>query len=144
MSSLPIGYLTRKEIISACHRLHSPQLSDEQNKETYGKCNNFHGHGHNYVIEVTLRGPIDRATGMVMNINDLKIYMKKAIMDTMDHKNIDKDVPYFKDVVSTTEHVAVFVWDGLKAQLPQPEILYEVKIFETEKNIIRFRGEYTN
>ncbi|XP_034240043.1 6-pyruvoyl tetrahydrobiopterin synthase-like [Thrips palmi] len=144
MSSLPIGYLTRKEIISACHRLHSPLLSDEQNKKTYGAGNNFHGQGHNYVIEVTLRGPIDRATGMVMNINDLKIYMKKAIMDTIDHKNIDKDVPYFKDVVSTAENVAVFIWDGIKAQLAQPEILYEVKVLETERNIVRFRGEFTN
>ncbi|KAK3923191.1 6-pyruvoyl tetrahydrobiopterin synthase [Frankliniella fusca] len=144
MSRLPVGYLTRREYFSACHRLHSPQLSDEKNLEVFGKCNHINGHGHNYVVEVTLRGPIEPKTGMVMNVHDLKIYFKKAVMDTMDHKNIDKDVPYFKDVVSTTEHVAVFVWDGLKAQLPNPELLYEVKIYETEKNIIRFRGEYTN
>ncbi|XP_066991456.2 6-pyruvoyl tetrahydrobiopterin synthase isoform X2 [Anabrus simplex] len=100
MTGTPVAYLVRREIFSACHRLHSPDLSDEENKATYGKCNNFHGHGHNYIVEVTLRGPVAADTGMVMNINDLKHYMNTAIMDTMDHKNLDKDVPYFKDVIS--------------------------------------------
>ncbi|XP_071447200.1 6-pyruvoyl tetrahydrobiopterin synthase [Hetaerina americana] len=140
--SMPIAFLTRKEIFSACHRLHSPQLTDEENRETYGKCNNFHGHGHNYVVEVTLRGPVDPATGMVMNINDLKIYMDHAIMKPMDHKHLDKDVPYFKEVVSTTENVAVFIWNNLKNELPDPSVLYEVKIYETEKNIVVYRGDY--
>ncbi|XP_066991455.1 6-pyruvoyl tetrahydrobiopterin synthase isoform X1 [Anabrus simplex] len=142
MTGTPVAYLVRREIFSACHRLHSPDLSDEENKATYGKCNNFHGHGHNYIVEVTLRGPVAADTGMVMNINDLKHYMNTAIMDTMDHKNLDKDVPYFKDVVSTTENVAVFIWNNLKALLPNPEILYEVKINETEKNIVLYRGEF--
>ncbi|XP_069672818.1 6-pyruvoyl tetrahydrobiopterin synthase isoform X1 [Periplaneta americana] len=95
MSKFPVAYLTRKEIFSACHRLHSPQLSEEENKEVYGKCNNVNGHGHNYVVEVTLHGTIDPSTGMVMNINDLKKYMNNAIMEPLDHKNLDKDVPYF-------------------------------------------------
>ncbi|XP_046403398.1 6-pyruvoyl tetrahydrobiopterin synthase [Ischnura elegans] len=142
MSASPIAYLTRRETFSACHRLHSPQLSDEENKVTYGKCNNFHGHGHNYVVEVTLRGPLDPANGMVMNISDLKVYMENAIMKPMDHKNLDKDVPYFKDVVSTSENVAVFIWNNLKQELPNPGLLYEVKLYETEKNIVLYRGEY--
>jgi len=62
-------------------------------------------------------------------------------MDTMDHKNLDKDVPYFKDVVSTTENVAVFIWKGLLSQLPEPSMLYEVKVYETDKNIVLYRGE---
>ncbi|KAG8230147.1 hypothetical protein J437_LFUL010398 [Ladona fulva] len=141
MSSGPAAYLTRRETFSACHRLHSKHLSSEQNKEIYGKCNNFHGHGHNYTVEVTLKGPIHPETGMVMNINDLKVYMDNAIMKPMDHKNLDKDVPYFSDVVSTTENVAVFVWKNLVKELPNPDILFEVKIYETEKNIIAYRGE---
>jgi 6-pyruvoyltetrahydropterin/6-carboxytetrahydropterin synthase len=64
-----------------------------------------------------------------------------AIMDTMDHKNLDKDVPYFKDVVSTTENVAVFIWKGVLNQLPEPSMLYEVKVYETDKNIVLYRGE---
>ncbi|XP_049815286.1 6-pyruvoyl tetrahydrobiopterin synthase [Schistocerca nitens] len=142
MAGNPVAYLTRREIFSACHRLHSPQLADEENRVTYGKCNNFHGHGHNYVVEVTLRGPVAADTGMVMNISDLKKYMNEAIMDVMDHKNLDKDVPYFKDIVSTTENVAIFIWNNLKSLLPNPEILYEVKIHETEKNIVMYRGEF--
>lgn len=142
MAGNPVAYLTRREIFSACHRLHSPHLTDDENRATYGKCNNFHGHGHNYVVEVTLKGPVATDTGMVMNISDLKKYMNQAIMDVMDHKNLDKDVPYFKDVVSTTENVAIFIWNNLKSLLPNPEILYEVKIHETEKNIVIFRGEY--
>ncbi|XP_047000123.1 6-pyruvoyl tetrahydrobiopterin synthase [Schistocerca americana] len=142
MAGNPVAYLTRREIFSACHRLHSPQLTDEENRVTYGKCNNFHGHGHNYVVEVTLRGPVAADTGMVMNISDLKKYMNEAIMDVMDHKNLDKDVPYFKDIVSTTENVAIFIWNNLKSLLPNPEILYEVKIHETEKNIVMYRGEF--
>ncbi|CAH1393931.1 unnamed protein product [Nezara viridula] len=137
----PVAYLTRIEKISSCHRLHSLQLGDKENLETYGKCNNPNGHGHNYTIEVTLRGPICPVKGMVLNINDLKKVMKLAIMDPLDHKNLDKDVPYFKNVVSTTENVVVYVWNNLKKFLEDPTLLYEVKIYETDKNVVIYRGE---
>ncbi|XP_063225259.1 6-pyruvoyl tetrahydrobiopterin synthase-like [Bacillus rossius redtenbacheri] len=141
MTARPIAYLTRIEKFSACHRLHSPFLDDETNLKVYGKCNNPNGHGHNYTVEVTLRGPVSRDTGMVMNIHDLKMYMEAAIMEPMDHKNLDKDVPHFKDTVSTTENVCVFVWDNLRALLPDPGVLYEIKIHETDKNVVSYRGE---
>ena len=137
----PIAYLTRKEAISSCHRLHSNDLTDEENKNTYGKCNNYWGHGHNYTVEVTVRGPVDRVTGMVMNLSDLKVYMKRVLMDQLDHKNLDKDVPYFENVVSTTENVAVYIFDELQKLLPNPSLLYEVKIHETDRNIVIYRGE---
>ena len=137
----PIAYLTRKEAISSCHRLHSYDLTDEENKNTYGKCNNYWGHGHNYTVEVTVRGPVDGVTGMVMNLSDLKVYMKRVLMDQLDHKNLDKDVPYFENVVSTTENVAVYIFDELKKLLPNPSLLYEVKIHETDRNIVIYRGE---
>ena len=137
----PIAYLTRKEAISSCHRLHSNDLTDEENKDIYGKCNNYWGHGHNYTVEVTVRGPVDRVTGMVMNLSDLKVYMKRVLMDQLDHKNLDKDVPYFQNVVSTTENVAVYIFDELKKLLPNPNLLYEVKIHETDRNIVIYRGE---
>lgn len=137
----PIAYLTRIEKFSACHRLHSPGLGDEENAEVYGKCNNFHGHGHNYTVEVTLRGPVCPVKGMVMNINDLKKYINSAIMDTLDHKNLDKDVPYFKNVVSTTENLVIYIWNSLKELLEDPGLLYEIKIYETDKNVVFYRGE---
>ena len=93
------------------------------------------------IVEVTIKGPIDEKTGMVMNLSDLKIYMEESIMKVMDHKNLDKDVPYFNNLVSTTENVAVFIWNSLSAQLPNSSLLYEVKVFETDKNIMVYRGE---
>lgn len=140
----PIVYISRTESFSACHRLHSPLLTDEENKELYGKCNNPNGHGHNYKVEVIVRGPVDPVTGMVMNLCDLKAYMNKAFMDTLDHKNIDKDVPYFKDIVSTAENIAVYIWGRISEQLTNNQIqLFEVKVHETDKNVAVYRGEMT-
>ncbi|KAF3704757.1 6-pyruvoyl tetrahydrobiopterin synthase [Channa argus] len=135
-----IGYITRIESFSACHRLHSLHLSDEENKKVYGKCNNPNGHGHNYKVEVTVRGKIDARTGMVINLTDLKKCIEEVIMVPLDHKNLDKDVPYFANVVSTTENVAVYIWDNMVKALP-PNLLYEIKIYETDKNVVIYRGE---
>ncbi|XP_022332182.2 6-pyruvoyl tetrahydrobiopterin synthase-like [Crassostrea virginica] len=139
----PVVYITRIETFSACHRLHSGQLGEEENKNIFGKCNNPNGHGHNYKVEVTVKGPVNPVTGMVMNIVDLKTFIQKAIMNNLDHKNIDKDVPYFKDKVSTTENLAVYIWDELQKDLPA-NLLYEVKIHETDKNVVYYRGEEHN
>jgi len=138
----PIAYLTRKAQISCCHRLNSPFLSEQENEQVYGKCNNAWGHGHNYTVEVTVRGSVDPLTGMVMNLEKLKDCMQKVLMDEMDHKNIDKQVDYFKDTVSTTENVAIHIFEELKKHMPNPELLHEVKVHETDKNVMCFRGEY--
>ncbi|EZA55627.1 hypothetical protein DMN91_006920 [Ooceraea biroi] len=138
----PIAYLTRKQQIACCHRLNSPFLSEKENKEVYGKCNNSFGHGHNYTVEVTVRGPIDESTGMVMNLTELKECIQKVVIDRMDHKNIDKQVDHFANTVSTTENIAVYVFEELKKYMFRPELLYEVKIHETDKNVMCFRGEY--
>ncbi|XP_035514524.1 6-pyruvoyl tetrahydrobiopterin synthase [Morone saxatilis] len=135
-----IGYITRVQSFSACHRLHSIHLSDEENKRVYGKCNNPNGHGHNYKVEVTVRGKIDRHTGMVMNLTDLKKAIEEVIMTPLDHRNLDKDVPYFASVASTTENLAVYIWDNMVKALP-PNLLYEIKIYETDKNVVIYRGE---
>nr|XP_009668530.1 PREDICTED: 6-pyruvoyl tetrahydrobiopterin synthase [Struthio camelus australis] len=121
---------------------HSKSLSDEENLKLFGKCNNPHGHGHNYKVVVTVRGEIDPVSGMVINLTDLKEYMQEAIMEPLDHKNLDKDVPYFAEVVSTTENVAVFIWENLKKLLPMGT-LYKVKVYETDQNIVVYKGEET-
>nr|XP_033784630.1 6-pyruvoyl tetrahydrobiopterin synthase [Geotrypetes seraphini] len=131
--------ISKSVTVSASHRLHSKSLSDEENKKLYGKCNNPNGHGHNYKVVVTLQGKVDPITGMVMNLTDLKQYMEKAIMEPLDHKNLDKDVPYFANVVSTVENVAVFVWKSLQKYLP-PGLLYKVKIDETDSNSVVYMG----
>ncbi|NWR54560.1 PTPS synthase, partial [Bucorvus abyssinicus] len=123
----------------------SKSLSDEENVKLFGKCNNPNGHGHNYKgKELTsfLRRLIDPVSGMVINLTDLKEYMQEAIMEPLDHKNLDKDVPYFAEVVSTTENVAVFIWENLKKLLPMG-ILYKVKVHETDQNTVVYKGEET-
>ncbi|KAM7351112.1 6-pyruvoyl tetrahydrobiopterin synthase purple [Cochliomyia hominivorax] len=142
MAQQPVALLTRKETFSACHRLHSKDLSDAENAEIYGKCNNPNGHGHNYTVEVTVRGPIDVRTGMIMNITDLKLAMDGVIFKQLDHKNLDKDVEYFQNVPSTTENLTVFIWDNVRRALKRPELLFEVKIYETDKNSVTYRGPY--
>ncbi|XP_061562358.1 6-pyruvoyl tetrahydrobiopterin synthase isoform X1 [Phycodurus eques] len=135
-----MGYITRVQSFSACHRLHSIHLTDEDNIKVYGKCNNPHGHGHNYKVEVTVRGKIDHTTGMIMNLTDLKRCIEEVIMIPLDHKNLDKDVPYFANIASTTENLAVYIWNNMMKAIA-PNVLYEIKIHETDKNIVIYRGE---
>nr|XP_055161246.1 6-pyruvoyl tetrahydrobiopterin synthase [Nyctereutes procyonoides] len=132
--------VSRLVSFSATHRLHSKSLSNEENLKLFGKCNNPNGHGHNYKVVVTVHGEIDPVTGMVMNLTDLKEYMEEAIMKPLDHKNLDLDVPYFADVVSTTENVAVYIWENLQKFLPLG-VLYKVKVYETDNNIVVYKGE---
>lgn len=122
----------------------SALLSDEENRKVFGKCNHVNGHGHNYTVEVSLRGPVDRKTGMVMNLTELKVIMDDAIMKPLDHKNIDKDVLYFNAVPSTAENIAVFIYDGVRERLDRPELLFEVKLYETDKNFVVYRGLKTD
>lgn len=139
-TKLPKAFVKRTEGFSSAHRLHSNKLSAEKNKEIFGKCN--HVHGHNYKIIVTLYGEIDPITGMVMDIARLKLIMKEELLDNLDHKYIDEDVAYFKDVVSTTENLAVYAWKQMQAGLgDQASLLYEVEIFETDKNVVTYKGD---
>ncbi|XP_055509699.1 6-pyruvoyl tetrahydrobiopterin synthase isoform X1 [Leucoraja erinacea] len=132
--------LTRVESFCAAHRLHSNFLSAEDNKRIFGKCNNPNGHGHNYKVEVTVCGEVNPVTGMVMNITELKEHMQEVIMKQLDHKNLDKDVPFFANNVSTAENIAIYIWENLQTLLP-PKLLYEVKVYETDKNIVVYHGE---
>lgn len=90
-----------------------------------------------------MRGPVDPKTGMVMNIADLKDHMDHTIMKSLDHKNLDKDVAFFKNVPSTSENVAIYIWDALRLRMSKPELLYEVKLYETDKNSVVYRGRVT-
>lgn len=134
-----IVYISRSVSICTAHRLHAKHLSDEENRKVYGKCNHIHGHGHNYCITVTLRGPTDDC-GMVMNLTDLKHIMEDVIVKEMDHKFIDKDVEYFKEHPSTAENIAIYIWDRIKPKIPK-DLLFEVKIQETNNNVALYRGE---
>jgi len=134
-------FVSRKESFSASHRLHSVLLSDEENFEIFGKCNNPNGHGHNYTVEVLVQCKIDPVTGMGINISDLKKSLQE-VLEPLDHKNLDKDVPYFFSVVSTTENLAIYIWDQLAPKVSSDSSqLFEIIIHETDKNTIRYRGD---
>lgn len=139
---MPVCQLSRRLHFSASHRLHSHRLSAEENKKLYGKCNNPNGHGHNYIVEVVVKGEVDPVTGMVMNLSDLKKAIEESIMKVVDHKNLDLDVPWFRDngFISTTENLAVFLWKQLITVLPRG-LLYKVIIHETDNNVVIYKGD---
>lgn len=133
------AFLTRRITFSASHRLHAVGLSNEENRRIFGKCNHENGHGHNYVLEVTVFGTIDPATGMVLNLTDLKEVLRTTIEKDFDHRNLNVDVPEFATLNPTAENIAVVVWNRLEKQLP-PGLLYEVRLLETENNYASYRG----
>lgn len=134
-----VAHITRRITFSAAHRLHSDALSPEENRRVFGKCNHPNGHGHNYVLEVTVAGPIDPVTGMVHNLTDLKRVMSEVVEHDIDHKNLNVDVPAFRDLNPTAENIAAVLWDLLAARLPKG-LLREVRLVETENNFVSFRG----
>jgi 6-pyruvoyltetrahydropterin/6-carboxytetrahydropterin synthase len=131
-------YLTRRYWFSASHRLHNEALSDEENRSTYGKCNNPHGHGHNYALEVTVSGPIDSQTGMVCNLADLDGAVERHVLDHFDHENLNM-VSEFREVVPTSENLAMEIFKILKQRYTAAH-LERVKLDETSQNSFEFCG----
>jgi 6-pyruvoyltetrahydropterin/6-carboxytetrahydropterin synthase len=133
-------YLTKRTTFNAAHRLWSHFLSEEENYEVYDKCANPHGHGHNYILEVTVRGTVDERTGMVMNLTDMKKIINAQVIDWVDHKHLNYDVPWLEGVIPTAEMLAIKFWERLEHSLPAG-MLYEVRLHETENNLATYRGE---
>jgi len=133
------AYFGRRYMLSASHRLHSEALSDEANRTTYGKCNNPHGHGHNYVVEVLIGGPVDPDTGMVVNMATLDEVVQTSVLGRFDHTNLNHD-PLFVNQVPTTENLCRAVYKQLKDSLPTGELEY-VRVEETENNFFQFNGD---
>lgn len=134
-------YISRKVEFCASHRLHSPALSDEENQALYGRCNNPNGHGHNYVLEVTISGPVDRTTGMVMDLKALKDLLVREIVDRVDHKNLNVDVDFLRGVIPTAENIVGSFWELVENKLPVNCRLYEMRLWETDQNVAVYRGE---
>jgi 6-pyruvoyltetrahydropterin/6-carboxytetrahydropterin synthase len=128
--------LTRRYNFAASHRLHSAKLSDEENRRVYGKCNNPYGHGHNYIVEVTMTGPVDRATGMITNLGDLDPFVQSEVIDAFDHKYLNEEIPEFQALVPTTENVCREIYRRLK-KYPSAQ-LERVRIEETLKNSFEY------
>jgi 6-pyruvoyltetrahydropterin/6-carboxytetrahydropterin synthase len=133
------AHLTRRYLFSASHRLHSDQMSPEQNRATYGKCNNPYGHGHNYTIEITVSGPVDERTGMVCNLVDLDGFVHKQVLERYDHQNLNV-LPEFAKNVPTTENLCVAIHEILQRGFHHAH-LEKVRIEETMMNSFEYRGE---
>ncbi len=135
-----IVYLTRRETFAAAHRLFKAELSDEENFILFGKCSNPNWHGHNYTLEVTVRGKIDDSTGFVLDLKKLKELIHKHVISKVDHKNLNIDTDFMKGLIPTSENIAVAIWNELKDKIPAGE-LSSVKLYETENNYFEYKGE---
>lgn len=123
-------YLTRKVEFSASHVYHNPEFSAEENRRVFGKCNNPHGHGHNYVLEVTVAGEPDPRTGMIIDLQELKGLLQREILERMDHRFLNYEVPELKGRIPTTETVAMTIWELLEPKIQRAR-LHRVRLYET-------------
>jgi len=139
MREAPHIELGRRYRFSASHRLHSPQLGEEENKRIYGKCNNPYGHGHNYVVEVRLSGAVDPATGMIANLADLDAFVEEQVIEPFDHRSLQDEVPVFRNVVPTTENLCREIFARLRS-FAQAK-LEAVRIEETSNNSFEYAGD---
>jgi 6-pyruvoyltetrahydropterin/6-carboxytetrahydropterin synthase len=130
--------LGRRYHFAASHRLHTEQLSEEENQRVFGKCNNPHGHGHNYVLELHVSGEVNPDTGMIANLVDLDSYVDEAVLRAFDHKSMNEDVEAFRERVPTTENLCIEIYDRLK-NFPYAKV-ERVRIEETRNNSFEYAG----
>ena len=133
-------YVTRRAEFSASHYYHNPDLTPEENRRIFGKLNNPHGHGHNYALEVTVAGALDARTGMVMDLKDLKTVIETEVMEAMDHRFLNEEVPAFRTVIPTTENIAIEIWRRLAGKIVAGR-LYRVRLFENPELFVDYYGE---
>jgi len=133
-------YLTRKAEFSASHVYHNPEFTPEENRRVFGKCNNPNGHGHNYTLEVTVKGEVDPRSGFVVDLKQLKEIMHREVLDAMDHRFLNKEVPEFLHQIPTTENIAIAIWRRLASKLTAAQ-LHRVRVYETPDLFVDFYGE---
>jgi 6-pyruvoyltetrahydropterin/6-carboxytetrahydropterin synthase len=137
---VPFVTVTRRLTFNAAHRVHNPELSDLENMRLFGKCNNPNWHGHNYVLEVSVRGPIDAKTGYVLDLARVKEIVSREIIDKVDHKNLNLDVEFMRDVIPTTENLIVRTWQILVKALAPAQLIH-LRLWESENNSVEYTGE---
>jgi 6-pyruvoyltetrahydropterin/6-carboxytetrahydropterin synthase len=135
-------YITRKEHFNAAHKLWRPEWSDEKNHTVFGKCANPNWHGHNYTLLVTVKGVVNPETGYLVDLKDLSRIIKEEILDALDHKNLNLDVPFMSGKMASTEVLAVEIWNRLLGPLQHlPCTMHSIQLFETENNSVTYYGE---
>ncbi len=126
--------VTVKLYFEAAHRLHNPAQSDQWNREIYGKCNNPHGHGHNYTLEVTVEGLVDRTIGYLIDMKILKDILRERIIDEVDHRFLNIEVPWLEGIIPSAENLAQVFFDRVAGRLPEGIKLSRVTVHETDRN----------
>ncbi len=135
-------YIQRRETFSASHRLYNAAWSDDQNEAVFGKCSNRFGHGHNFQLIVTVKGEVNPDTGFVMNLVDLKTILMHEIIDHVDHRNLNEDVPFLQGILPSTENLAIAFWARLAPAIAAKGAqLHGIRIVETENNFVEYYGE---
>ena len=132
--------LTQQFEFSASHRLHCGELSADENQNLFGKCNNPNGHGHNYVVEVTVARQIDDRSDQVIHLGEFETKVKRLVVDRLDHKHLNEDVDYFNDVIPSVENIAIAIWNWLDGELGATS-LECVRVYETPKTWAEYRGD---
>jgi 6-pyruvoyltetrahydropterin/6-carboxytetrahydropterin synthase len=133
-------YLTRRAEFSASHYYHNPEMTLEENRRIFGKCNNPHGHGHNYTLEVTVVGEVDPSTGMVLDLKDLKKLLEAEVLRLMDHRFLNKEVPVFSRKIPTTENITIEIWNLLASKLRVAK-LHRIRLYESPDLYVDYYGE---
>lgn len=138
--SQPIVEIVHREEFSSAHRLVSASLTDEENRALYGPCYSLHG--HNYAVEVTVRGPVRAETGMVMDLNRLMALMQEHIVSEVDHKYLNDDVPYLEGIITTAENLAIAFWRRLHPHIAafEPCLLHRIRVYESRLNFADYHG----
>jgi 6-pyruvoyltetrahydropterin/6-carboxytetrahydropterin synthase len=130
----------RREHFNAAHRLNNPNWNEETNRQIFGKCNNPNYHGHNYLLEVAVAGPIDSDTGYVIDMKILSDIIKEEVTERYDHKNLNLDIPEFEKLNPTAENIAVIIWERIRKRL-NDKLALSIKLYETERNFVEYSGQ---
>lgn len=134
-------YITRRENFNAAHKLWQEKWSEEKNIEVFGKCSNHNWHGHNFTIFVTVKGVPNPDTGFVINLKDLSEIIKKKVVEPLDHKNLNLDVPFLKGLLASTENVVIKIWEQIYNPIAEAGgKLVKIKLVETENNYVEYFG----
>jgi 6-pyruvoyltetrahydropterin/6-carboxytetrahydropterin synthase len=136
---MPVVTVTRRLRFNAAHRVHNPALSDEENRALFGKCNNPNWHGHNYTLEVSVEGEVDPRTGYVVDLGEVARVTQREVVDHVDHRNFNLDVPFMQGVIPTSENIVVRFWQVLAPHLA-PRRLTRLRLWETENNYVEYDG----
>lgn len=131
--------VSRKAHFNAAHRLHNPGWDDDKNREVFGKCNNPNYHGHNYELIVSVTGAINKDTGYVIDMKELKTIITEQVEEPFDHKNLNLDTEEFKNLNPTAENIAVVIWNKLKKAL-DPALKLKITLYETPRNFVEYSG----